>query len=58
VSLVVQGADPNALNDTGKSPLYRACYNGHRNTVQLLLEVRHPSCDTRLYITSAYSLMT
>lgn len=41
--LVVQGADPNALNDTGKSPLYRACYNGHRNTVQLLLEVRHPS---------------
>jgi ankyrin repeat protein len=32
------GADPNAMNDNGRTPLYRSCYNGHIETVQLLLE--------------------
>ena len=32
------GDDQNLLNDTGRSPLFRASFNGHNSTVQLLLE--------------------
>ncbi|RHY23213.1 hypothetical protein DYB32_009275 [Aphanomyces invadans] len=33
----LQGANPNCVNDTGRSPLYRASYNGHVDSVMLLL---------------------
>ncbi|POM58434.1 TKL protein kinase [Phytophthora palmivora] len=33
-----RGADPNKCNDENRSPLYRAAYNGHVETIQLLLE--------------------
>ena len=32
------GGDPNLLADTGRSPLFRAAFNGHESTVLLLLE--------------------
>lgn len=38
--LLSAGANPNAVNDQGRSPLYRAAFNGHANTVSLLLKVR------------------
>ena len=31
------GADPNAQNDQGRSPLFRASFNGHKSTILLLL---------------------
>ncbi|POM65882.1 Ankyrin repeat domain containing hypothetical protein, partial [Phytophthora palmivora] len=34
----MRGADPNKCNDENRSPLYRAAYNGHVETIQLLLE--------------------
>jgi len=30
------GADPNVVADTGRSPLYRAAFNGHLATVRLV----------------------
>lgn len=36
--LLAEGANPNALNDSGRSGLWRACYNGHIGTLTLLLE--------------------
>ena len=42
------GADPNAQNDQGRSPLFRASYNGHIDTVRLLLSVGgDPDLNTR-----------
>lgn len=43
------GADPNALNDQGRSPLYRAAYNNHIETVAYLLEL---GADPRLATTT------
>ena len=37
--LLSAGANPNARNDQGRSPLYRAAFNNHVETVQLLLKV-------------------
>ncbi|GMH62826.1 hypothetical protein TrST_g12881 [Triparma strigata] len=36
--LLSQGADPNMCNDQDRSPMYRAAFNGHSGTIQLLLE--------------------
>eukprot|EP01038_Epipyxis_sp_PR26KG_P014696 gene14696-19745_t len=36
--LLENGADPNCLNDTGRSPLWRASFNGHIEVVKALLE--------------------
>lgn len=36
--LLAEGADPNALNDSGRSALWRSCYNGHVGALTLLLE--------------------
>jgi len=33
-----QGADPNLCSDTGRSPLFRAAFNGHASTMGRLLE--------------------
>lgn len=32
------GAHPNARNDQGRTPIFRACFNGSEESVQLLLE--------------------
>lgn len=37
--LLGEGANPNALNDVGRSGLWRACYNGHIAAVTILLGV-------------------
>ena len=37
--LIDLGADPNARNEMGRSPLFRASFNGHLTTVKLLLSV-------------------
>lgn len=36
--LLAEGANPNALNDSGRSALWRSCYNGHTGALKLLLE--------------------
>jgi ankyrin repeat protein len=36
--LLEQGANPNALSDTDRSPLWRAAFNNHVEVVRLLLE--------------------
>ncbi|CAM9380746.1 unnamed protein product [Chrysoparadoxa australica] len=38
------GANPNALNDSGRSALWRAAYNGHSEAVALLLEKGKSAC--------------
>ena len=37
ITLINNGADVNLCNETGTSPLYKACQYGHDSTVQLLL---------------------
>lgn len=36
--LLAEGANPNTLNDSGRSALWRSCYNGHAGTLKVLLE--------------------
>lgn len=36
--LLTEGANPNALNDSNRSAIWRACYNGHVGALTLLLE--------------------
>ena len=52
--LIEQGADPNALSDTGRSPLWRACFSGHLETARLLLECGgSPECRDSVSMESA-----
>lgn len=36
--LLAEGANPNTLNDSGRSALWRSCYNGHVGALKVLLE--------------------
>ncbi|KDO24342.1 hypothetical protein SPRG_10419 [Saprolegnia parasitica CBS 223.65] len=46
--LLALGANPNARNDAGRSPLFRAAYNGHLNAVLALLHAGgDPRCTTQ-----------
>ena len=58
VSYLIQaGADPNALSDTGRSPLWRASFGGHLATVQALLEAgSNPEYRDRVSIESAFDV--
>lgn len=44
--LLAQGADPNAQDHAGTTPLISACDRGHVNIVQILLE--DTNCDINL----------
>lgn len=51
--LLAEGANPNALNDSGRSALWRACYNGHVGALTLLLEAgANPSFRDKVGATS------
>lgn len=55
--LIEQGADPNALSDTGRSPLWRACFSGHLETACLLLESGgNPECRDAVSMESAFDV--
>lgn len=50
--LLAEGANPNALNDSGRSGLWRACYNGQVGTLTLLLEAgADPSFRDKVWAT-------
>lgn len=36
--LLSLGANPNTMNDTGRTPLWRAAFNGHFEAATILLE--------------------
>ena len=51
--LLAEGANPNALNDSGRSALWRSCYNGHVGALKILLEAgADPSFRDRVGVTS------
>ena len=55
--LLESGADPNSLNDTGRSPLWRAAFNGHSEVVQVLLEAgADPQYRDKVSMESAYDI--
>jgi ankyrin repeat protein len=57
--LLENGADPNALNDNGRSPLWRASFNGHVEVVQALLEAgANPQFRDKVSMESAYDVAT
>jgi ankyrin repeat protein len=35
--LLLNGCDPNICNDSGRTALWRCCFNGHLSIVELLL---------------------
>ena len=45
--LVENGADVRAENDDGETPLHRACYGAHFDTVKLLLEYDEALVDAK-----------
>jgi ankyrin repeat protein len=45
-----EGANPNATSDTGRSPLWRAAFNGHTEVVRVLLEVRYMLLFVRMFL--------
>lgn len=61
--LLAEGANPNAINDTGRSALWRACYNGHMGAVTILLQagaessVRDKVCSKRCVIPQVLGML-
>lgn len=57
--LLAEGGDPNVLNDTGRSALWRACYNGHASTLRVLLEAgADPSFRDRVRFAASSHTLT
>lgn len=55
--LLSLGADPNSMNDTGRTPLWRASFNGHIEAVKLLLESGgDPDCRDNSSMETAYDV--
>lgn len=55
--LISLGVDPNSMNDTGRTPLWRASFNGHVDAVKLLLESGgDPDCRDNSSLESAYDV--
>ncbi len=55
--LLENGADPNTLNDTGRSPLWRASFNGHAEAVRILLNAgSNPQHRDKVSMESAYDV--
>ena len=52
--LLELGADPNAQNDQGRSPLFRASFNGHKSTILLLLDLQESYVDYCLRLIILY----
>ena len=55
--LIELGANPNALSDTLRSPLWRACFSGHLETAKLLLEAgSNPEYRDKVSMESAFDV--
>lgn len=55
--LIGLGADPNSENDTSRTPVWRASFNGHAECVKILLEAGgDPDCTDKTSMESAYDV--
>lgn len=55
--LLENGADPNNVNDVGRSPLWRASFNGHAEVVGTLLEAGgNPDSKDRTSMESVFDV--
>ena len=55
--LLSVGADPNTVNDSGRSPIWRAAFNGHIECVRRLLEAGgDPDCKDNTSMETAFDV--